>query len=198
MVVNMSGPMFLKSINASDEIKDKDFIARHMRDVIMEVRPNNVVQIITDNAVVCKAAGMLIELEFPSIYWTPCIVHTLNLALKNVCAAKNTEKNSVVYDQCFWISQIIDDATFIKHFIVGHSMRISMFNRFNSLKLIFVAPTRFASTIIMLKRFKSLKKGLQEMVISNEWSSYKEDNVTKAQSVKEFLFDDNWWMKVDY
>jgi len=37
MVVTNSGPMFLKSINASDEIKDKDFITRHMRDVVMEV-----------------------------------------------------------------------------------------------------------------------------------------------------------------
>jgi len=128
MAVMDSGPMFLKSINASDEIKDKDFIARHMRDVVMEVGPDNVVQIITDNATVCKATGMLIELEFPSIYWTPCVVHTLNLVLKNICAAKNMENNSVAYDQCFWISQIADDATFIKKFIVGHSMRISMFN----------------------------------------------------------------------
>jgi len=28
--------------------------------------------------------------------------------------------------------------------------------------------------------------------------SYKEYDVAKAQSVKEFLLDDNWWMKVDY
>ena len=34
---------------------------------------------------------MLIEAEFPSIYWIPCVVHTLNLALKNICAAKNCE-----------------------------------------------------------------------------------------------------------
>ena len=116
------------------------------------------VQIIIDNAAICKVASMLIELEFPSIYWTPYVVHTLNLALKNICAAKNTEKNSVAYDQCFWISQIVADATFIKNFIVGYSMTISIFNRFNSLKLLSVAPTRFASTIVMLKRFKSLKK----------------------------------------
>jgi len=141
---------------------------------------------------------MLIEVEFPSIYWTPCVVHVLNLALKNICAAKNTERNSVAYEQCSWISQIADDATFIKFFIVGHSMRISMFNRFNSLKLLSVASTKFASTIVMLKRFKSLKKRLQKMVISDEWSSYKEDDVAKAQSVKETLLNDNWWMNVDY
>jgi len=180
MAVNESGPMFLKSIDGSGEIKDKDFIAKHMRDVIMEVGSKNVVQIITDNAVVCKAAGMLIEAEFPSIYWTPCVVHTLNLALKNICAAKNCERNSDTYKECFWITQIADDATFIKNFIVGHSMRLSMFNTFNSFRLLSVASTRFASTIIMLKRFQRLKKGLQEMVISDDWSSYKEDNVDSA------------------
>jgi len=68
MAINESGLMFLKSIDASNDVKDKDFIARHMRDAIMEVGLNNVVQIITDNAVVCKAVGMLIEVEFPSIY----------------------------------------------------------------------------------------------------------------------------------
>jgi len=59
--------------------------------------------------------------------------------------------------------------------LTGHSIRLSMFNNFNSLKLLFIA-----STIIMLKRFRSLKRGLQEMVISNEWSYYKEDNVDNA------------------
>jgi len=94
--------MFLKSIDGSGEIKDKEFIAKHMRDVIMEVGHNNVEQIITDNAIVCKAASMLIESEFPSIYWTPCVVHTLNLALKSICAAKKTDKNSDIYRQCSW------------------------------------------------------------------------------------------------
>jgi len=102
------------------------------------------------------------------------------------------KKNNVAYDQCSWISQIIDDVTFIKKFIVGHSMRLSMFNSFNSLELFSVAPTRFASTIVVLKRFRSLKKGLQEMVIGDEWFSYKENDVARAQSVKETLLNDNW------
>jgi len=36
------------------------------------------------------------------------------------------------------------------------------------------------------------------MVISDEWSFYKKDNVDSAQFVKETLLTDNWWMKVDY
>jgi len=60
MAIIESGPMFFKSIDGSGKITYKDFIFKHMRDVIMEVRLNNVVQIIIDNAVVSKAAGMLI------------------------------------------------------------------------------------------------------------------------------------------
>jgi len=68
----------------------REFIAKCIREVIMEVGPLNVVQVVTDNAPVCKATGLIIEAEFPSIYWTPCVVHTLNLALKNICAAKDS------------------------------------------------------------------------------------------------------------
>jgi len=46
--------------------------------------------------------------------------------------------------------------------------------------------------------FIGLKKGLQEMVISDEWFSYKKDSVDSAWLVKETLVNDNWWMKVDY
>jgi len=40
---------------------------------------------------------MLIEIDFSSIYWTPYVVHPLNLALKNICVAKNTEINNNAY-----------------------------------------------------------------------------------------------------
>jgi len=59
MVITESGPMFLKSIDGSREIKEKKFIAKHMKNVIMDVGLNNRVQIITYNTVVCKATSML-------------------------------------------------------------------------------------------------------------------------------------------
>ncbi|QHO49393.1 uncharacterized protein DS421_1g13560 [Arachis hypogaea] len=68
MVVTESGPMFLKAVDCSDEIKDKDYVAKQIRDVIREVGLSNVVQIVTDNAPVCKAASLLIEAEFSSVF----------------------------------------------------------------------------------------------------------------------------------
>ncbi|XLR38136.1 hypothetical protein S83_022796 [Arachis hypogaea] len=68
MAVTESEPMFLKAVDCSDEIKDKDYVAKQIRDVIREVGLSNVVQIVTDNAPVCKATGLLIEAELLSVF----------------------------------------------------------------------------------------------------------------------------------
>ncbi|XP_026433089.1 uncharacterized protein LOC113330501 [Papaver somniferum] len=190
--------MFLKAVNFQGEYKDKVFIANFLKETINEVGADNVVQVITDNAPVCKSAGLLIETHFPHIFWTPCVVHTLNLALKNICAAKNTEANDETFAECSWISDIISDAVFVRKFIMTHSMRLEMFNDHNKLKLLTVAYTRFASSVIMLQRFVDIKEGLQSMVISPKWTSYIDDDVGKAQFLKETTLNDQWWDKVDY
>ena len=135
MVVSDGGPVFIKAIDGSGEFKDKHYIAGVLKDAIKEIGHEKVVQVITDNANVMKAAGALIEGEYPKIFWTPCVVHTLNLALKNICAAKNTENNEVTYEECSWITCITDNASFIRVFIMNHSMRLAMFNEFCPLKL---------------------------------------------------------------
>ncbi|KAK9047980.1 hypothetical protein SSX86_033058 [Deinandra increscens subsp. villosa] len=198
MAASGNGPMFIKSVNCSGEYKDKFFIAKLMKEVINEVGHENVVQVITDNASVCKAAGELIMSEFHDIYWTPCVVHTLNLALKNICEAKNVETNQRTYDECHWITEVHNDAITIKNFIMNHGMRLSIFSNFTPLKLLSVANTRFASIIVMLKRLKLIKRPLQSMVISDEWASYKEDDTVKADYVKERILEDAWWDKVSY
>ncbi|XP_030515905.2 uncharacterized protein LOC115729461 isoform X1 [Rhodamnia argentea] len=198
MAVSDGEAMFIKSVDCSGETKDMHFIFNLLKEVINKIGHVNVVQVITDNASNCKAAGQLIEQEFPSIVWTPCVVHTLNLALKNICAAKNVENNHLVYEECSWISDIIADVMRIKHFIMNHSMRLAIYNEFVNLKLLFVADTRFASMIVMLKRFKLIKCCLQSMVICDKWNIYRDDNQGRAKFVKNKVLDDFWWDSIDY
>uniref|UniRef100_A0A803M3X6 DUF659 domain-containing protein n=1 Tax=Chenopodium quinoa TaxID=63459 RepID=A0A803M3X6_CHEQI len=61
MIASETGPMFMKAIDCSGEIKDKDFIATLLSEVIDEIGDQNVVQIIKDNASNCKATGELVE-----------------------------------------------------------------------------------------------------------------------------------------
>ena len=54
--------------------------------VIEYVGVDSCVQIITDNALVCKYVGMIVEAKYPQLLWTPCIVQSLNLALKYIAS----------------------------------------------------------------------------------------------------------------
>ncbi|KAI8540609.1 hypothetical protein RHMOL_Rhmol09G0276400 [Rhododendron molle] len=47
---------------------------------------------------------------------------------------------------------------------MNHSIRLAIFNEFVPLKLLLVADTRFASTVVMLTEFKLIKRGLQSMM----------------------------------
>ncbi|TXG48662.1 hypothetical protein EZV62_024537 [Acer yangbiense] len=147
---------------------------------------------------IMAVSRLLVEAKFPHIFWTPCVVHTLNLALKNICSPSSHPKYDDVMEVCGWIPKVSSDAWFIKNFIMNHSMRLAMFNDHSKLKLLTVADTRFASTIVMLKRFKEIKQALQHMVISEKWDMYKEDDVEKARAVKEKLLNELFWLDIDY
>lgn len=95
-------------------------------------------------------------------------MHTLNLALKSICAPKNTPSNKVVYLECKWISAIAEDGFYIIFFIMNHSMRFALFKEFVHLMFISISETRFASVIVMLKRLKTIEKGLLTLAISEQ------------------------------
>ena len=95
-----SGPMFLKAINYEGETKDTHFIADLLINTIQEIGPQKVVQVITDNAAAYKAVGHIVEAKFWYIFWTPCVVHTLNLALKNICAPSTHPRYDDVMEKC--------------------------------------------------------------------------------------------------
>jgi len=50
----------------------------------------------------------------------------------------------------------------------------------------------------MLKRFKVIKRNLQDLVLCDRWNMYRDDDVGQAQFVKEKVLDDLWWDNVNY
>jgi hypothetical protein len=165
----------LRAINVQGEEKTKEYIADKLVVIVEEVGPKNVVQIITDNAANCKGADLIVQQKYDNIFWTPCVVHTLNIALKNIYAAKlpRTKEQEIVFVELHWIQLINQDASMIKNYIMNHAMRFSMFNEFSKLKLLAVAETRFASVVIMLKRFfmvkRALAKHVRGKILCNQW-----------------------------
>ncbi|KAF8400496.1 hypothetical protein HHK36_013794 [Tetracentron sinense] len=196
MAASENGPVFLKAVDATDEVKSAEYVGKLFLEVISEVGHENVVQLITDNAAVCRAAGLRVEAKHPSIFWTPCVVHTLNLALKNICTPD--KDLSERYEQFKWIGQIDEEAKLIRNFVVNHSAAFTIYNKYSKLKLLSVTETRFASTLILVKRIFQVKSALQRMVIDESWRFYREEDCQKAQKIKDILVSDLWWDNVEY
>ena len=73
--------MFLKSIDASANVKDAHLIFTLLADVVEEV---DVVQVITDNAANYVAIRRLLCAKYPTIFWTPCATHCIDLMLEDI------------------------------------------------------------------------------------------------------------------
>ena len=75
--------VFLKSVDASNNIKDHKYIYKLLKNVIKEVGVDNVVQIVTDNGSAFVKVGKLLMKKF-NLYWTPCAAHCIDLMLKTL------------------------------------------------------------------------------------------------------------------
>ena len=97
---------------------------------------------------------MIVEAKYRQIFWTPCIVHSLNLALKSIAL------------DVPWIGSVIEDARYIRNFVQNHTNALTIYKEHTHLSLLKIADTRFASSFIMLKRLREVKAALGAMVIS--------------------------------
>ncbi|XP_031250759.1 uncharacterized protein LOC116108655 [Pistacia vera] len=103
------GVCFVKSVDASDVVKDAATLFGLFEEIALWVGPNNIVYLVTDNGANYKAAGRMLFEKYSSITWSPCAVHCINLMLKDIaemshivnlstCASKVTK---FVYNHSF-------------------------------------------------------------------------------------------------
>ena len=88
------------------------------------------------------------------VFWTHCIVHCLNLALKSIAS------------DVTWIGKLIEDARHIHNFVQNHTNALTIYKEYTHLSLLKVANTQFTSSSIVLKWLREVKAALGSMVIS--------------------------------
>ncbi|XP_031116598.1 uncharacterized protein LOC116020254 [Ipomoea triloba] len=84
LINSPEGTFFLESVDASGESHDAAMLARLLKGKIQEIGKENVVQLVTDNGANYKAAGRLLEEKIPSLFWTSCASHCLDLMLEDI------------------------------------------------------------------------------------------------------------------
>ena len=84
LVYCLKGIIFLKTVDVSDVSKTVRLLYQLFREIVLYIGVENIVHIVTDNAANYVAAGKLLMEEFPSIFWSPCAAHCINLILQDI------------------------------------------------------------------------------------------------------------------
>lgn len=73
----------MRSVDASDRVKDANLLFELLDEIVMEVGVANVVQVVTNNASNDVLARKMLEEKHKTIFWTPCVAHCIDLILED-------------------------------------------------------------------------------------------------------------------
>jgi hypothetical protein len=179
------GTMFIKSVDASAYTKDAQLLCELLDGFIREIGPQYVVQVITDNAGNYVAAGRMLMQRYPSLYWSPCVVHCIDLILEDM-------------GKLPWIKEIIDSAWSVTKYIYNHTYVLSLMRQFTgNRELVRPAITRFSTSFISLQSLLNSMLDVQRMFLSNEWASCVYSTKQDGQAIAQLVGHDlRFWSGV--
>eukprot|EP01018_Ginkgo_biloba_P019796 Gb_26452 [translate_table: standard] len=163
--------MFLNVVDCNGELKDATFIANILIDAIESFGPSNVVQVITDNARVCKADGLLVEARAQKVkrtmlddIWWGRVRYLLYFCEPIVSMIRLTDTDTPCLGEVY----------------EGMDSMLEKIKEVISLELL------------------EVKSSLCNMVTSDVWDIWRLSNTDRAQEVKRTMLDDIWWGRVRY
>ncbi|XP_019166931.1 PREDICTED: uncharacterized protein LOC109162702 [Ipomoea nil] len=86
------GTVFLSSKECSLDSHTSEYTYEFVEHDIQQVRVKNVVQVVTDNASNNMGASKLLKEKRPTIFWTCCATHTINLMLQSIASPPTYKK----------------------------------------------------------------------------------------------------------
>ncbi|CAH9078429.1 unnamed protein product [Cuscuta epithymum] len=133
------GTCFLSSKDVSTESHTGEYIFDYVDKCIEEVGPENVVQVVTDNATNNVLAAKYLKEKRPHIFWIGCAAHTIDLMLEGISKLARFKK-------------VIDQAKSLTIFIYAHHKTLAMMRAFTKKRDI-VRPgiTRFVTCFLTLQ-----------------------------------------------
>ncbi|KAK4387221.1 hypothetical protein Sango_2592700 [Sesamum angolense] len=75
---------FIKSVDVSAIESTAENLCNLFAEIVEMVGVKNVIHLVTDNATNYKVAGRLLSEKYPTICWSPCAAHCVNLILKDI------------------------------------------------------------------------------------------------------------------
>ncbi|XP_058084226.1 uncharacterized protein LOC131231891 [Magnolia sinica] len=179
MVYCREQAVFLKSIDASNKIKDGDYIYKLMHNVMRDVGRRNIVQFVTDNGSAFVKAGKDIQANY-HMYWTPCAAHCIDLMLEAI-----GDRPSV--------KTVITNARLITNFIYNHTWLLAAMRERYGGDIVGPGATRFATNYIALSGLLKHRQGLQELFASHDYEEWKKRLTKVTWRIEEPVLRNEFW-----
>eukprot|EP00253_Pinus_taeda_P010886 PITA_10886 len=174
------GVIHLSTINFMDKTKTAEYLFQILKDTILSIGEDNVVQVVTDNASNCVRAGELLMEHFPKLFWTPCVAHCIDLALHDI-------------GKIGWVQVNISQARQLVKFILNHRLSLNIFRKYKTRNLLRPGDTRFATHFIALQRVVEQKAALRSFVCNEEWVNSPLSRSEGGKLIEKTIFNEMFW-----
>ena len=191
MLVSPAGELFLGAVDTTGNEKNAEYMASIMEKFLVEVGPQNIVQVCTDNASSMLKAAQLITDKFPHIYIQGCAAHAMDLLLED-------------WGKIPWIKRVVEKAKYLVRFVKNRQMPLAVFREHEAhFSLLLPGQTRFASNFIMIDRLLKVKNALEFTVVDPRWDEYvkklrdsRQDKArTLSRNVRKIALDQFFWKR---
>lgn len=168
-----------------------------------------VVAICMDGA--CTASFPLIAAELPHAFSFICPAHSLDCFMKNVCSDKAKVRIKGITDREFmwgeaFLAIAVSQVRKVVGFICAHQKTLARYRALceevpktdrpqGGMELLKACETRFASTLLMMMRYKNVHFVLERLVIDADYVQWVEaqprEKRDKAQAAKRIIRNDD-------
>jgi len=179
------GTIFLRSLDASDVVRDVDALFSLLSKVIEEVGVQNVVQVIThDPTCYMEAAGKKLVEKYRTIFWVLCADHCINLILQRIAAIER-------------VKEVMAVARTITRFIYSHVLPLELMKKhIQGKELVRTSRLKSVAPFITLRNMMSEKENLMHMFNSSTWNMSTWASRSKGKTVSELVKNPAFWASV--
>ncbi|CAI7890878.1 unnamed protein product [Closterium sp. NIES-54] len=161
--INDNGAVFIEAVNCKAATKSGVFIVGVLRPIIERIGAEHVVALCTDGGSNYKAAGKLLQKEWPHLDLVPCATHVLDLLMEDI-------------GKMDWAQVVVTKANNMISFVWGHQwtrtfMRSpELHGKEKSLQVLRPAGTHFGTQFIAVSRLRAVLQQLTAMVTHKDWA----------------------------
>ncbi|XP_028059457.1 uncharacterized protein LOC114263158 [Camellia sinensis] len=171
------GITFVKSIDASDVVKDAPLLFKLFEEIIEWVGVSNIVHMVTNNGANYVAAGRLVSQTYKNINWSPCEAHCLNLVLSDISKLNH-------------VKELASRASSVTRFIYNRPWLIAWLRKRKGwTEIVRPGATRFAITFIALHSIQKHMHDLKALVTSKDFVDSRHAKDKKAKEVVAIILD---------